>query len=75
MLNLKNYDRPSSVNAPGYFWLLNGPMEEKTIREQQNPFTFRALKHFSMMASAVFAARVRGVSRSKAAPATRFRAS
>ena len=34
MLNLKNYANPSSVNAPGYFWLLNGPMEEETLRRQ-----------------------------------------
>jgi len=34
MLNLKTYHRPPSVNAPGYFWLLNGPLNERTLREQ-----------------------------------------
>lgn len=34
MLKLKKYNRPDAVNAPGYFWLLNGVMTEEKLRGQ-----------------------------------------
>ena len=34
MMNLKKFRRPDAIHAPGYFWMLNSELDEKTLREQ-----------------------------------------
>ena len=34
MFDLKKFKKPPAVNAPGYFWFLNGKLEDDELRRQ-----------------------------------------